>query len=271
MSSLGGSSLTGKVALVSGGGTGIGAAIAERFAAEGARVAVVGRRPQPLQEVAARCGAKAVVADLTDSSQAAAAVAETVAEFGGLDIVVANAGGHGFASVADTDDAAWQASLNVNLTTAFTTVRAALGQLVERRGSVVVISSLAGVFAGPNVAGYTVGKHALIGLTKSLARDYGVHGVRVNTLCPGWVRTPMADEEMDEYARHASVSSREEAYARVTANVPLRRAAEPAEMAAIVRFLASDEASYITGATIIADGGAHIVDLPTIAFDAMAP
>lgn len=262
-------SLEGRIALISGGGTGIGAAIAERFAADGARVAVVGRRPGPLREVADRCGAYPVVADLTDSAQVAAAVESVVRELGGVDIVVANAGGHGFASVADTDDDAWQASLNANLTTAFLTVRAALPQLVARKGSVVVISSLAGMFAGPKVAGYTVSKHALLGLTRSLARDYGRHGVRVNTLCPGWVRTPMADGEMDEFAQHASIGSRDEAYRTVTANVPLGRAAEPAEMAAIVRFLASDEASYLTGATIIADGGAHIVDLPTIAFDAM--
>lgn len=263
------SSLAGKVALISGGGTGIGAAIAKRFAADGARVVVVGRRPEPLRQVAADCGATPVVADLTDSTQARAAVEETVRMHGRLDIVVANAGGHGFSSVADTDDQAWQASLNANLTTAFTAVRAALPQLIENRGAVVVISSLAGVFAGPHVAGYTVSKHALIGLTKSLARDYGAQGVRVNALCPGWVRTPMADEEMDEFARHAAIADRDEAYRRVTENVPLRRPAEPAEMAAVVRFLASDESSYLTGATIIADGGAHIVDLPTIAFDAM--
>ncbi|GAB6856860.1 SDR family oxidoreductase [Microbacterium xylanilyticum] len=130
-----------------------------------------------------------------------------------------------------------------------------------------MISSLAGLFAGPSVAGYTVGKHALIGLTRTLARDYGKHGVRVNAVCPGWVQTPMADEEMDEFAAHAGLTSREEAYATVTADVPLHRPAQPAEIASVVRFLGSHESSYMTGSVLVVDGGAHIVDLPTTAFE----
>lgn len=259
--------LAGQVALVTGGGTGIGEAITARLIQEGARVAVVGRRREPLDAVAEKHGALPVVADMSDSAQARAAVDAVVAEFGRLDMVIANAGGHGFASVADTDDDAWQASLNANLTTAFKTVREAIPHLRTSAGRVVIVSSLAGLFAGPNVAGYTVGKHALIGLTKSLARDYGVHGIRVNALCPGWVRTPMADAEMDQFAKSAGLAGRDEGYSTVTANVPLRRAAAPAEMAGVVNFLVSPDSSYITGATIVADGGAHVVDLPTIAFD----
>ena len=259
--------LDGQVALVTGGGTGIGEAIAARLLQEGAAVAVVGRRREPLDAVAQKHGAFPVVADVADAAQARAAVDAVMTEFGRLDMVVANAGGHGFASVEDTDDAAWQASLTANLTTAFTTLREALPQLKQNGGRAVVVSSLAGQFAGPNVAGYTVGKHALIGLTRSLARDYGRDGVRVNALCPGWVRTPMADAEMDQFAEGAGLPGREEAYGAVTANVPLGRAAEPAEMAGVVNFLLSADSSYITGATIVADGGAHVVDLPTIAFD----
>jgi NAD(P)-dependent dehydrogenase (short-subunit alcohol dehydrogenase family) len=137
--------------------------------------------------------------------------------------------------------------------------------LTASRGSIVVVSSLAGLFAGPGVAGYTVGKHALLGLTRSLARDYGRSGVRVNAVCPGWVRTPMADEEMDDFARQAGLASREEGYAIVSKDVPLGRPAEPDEIAAVIRFLASPDASYVTGATLVVDGGAHIVDLPTTA------
>ncbi len=262
-----GASVAGKVVVVTGGGTGIGAAIAERFAAEDARVVVVGRRREPLEEVAERTGGTAIVADAANAGSARTAVETTLARLGRLDVLVNNAGGHGFSSVADTDDNSWAASLQANLTTAFVMAREALPALIEAKGQIVIISSLAGLFAGPSVAGYTVGKHALIGLTKTLARDYGRHGVRVNAVCPGWVRTPMADAEMDEFAGRAGLDGRETAYATVTADVPLRRPAAPCEIASIVRFLGSEESAYMTGAVLVADGGAHIVDLPTISFD----
>ena len=262
-----GSDVAGKVVVITGGGTGIGAAIAERFAVEGAHVVVVGRRAEPLQAVADAVGAVPMVADAADAVAARDVVKATLGRFGRLDVVVANAGGHGFSPVGDTDDDAWASSLRANLTTAFVLARESLPALIEAKGQIVIISSLAGLFAGPSVAGYTVGKHALIGLTRSLARDYGQHGVRVNAVCPGWVQTPMADEEMDEFAIRAGLDSRAIAYAAVTADVPLHRPAQPAEIAAIVRFLGSGESSYMTGAVLVADGGAHIVDLPTIAFD----
>ncbi len=262
-----GSSVAGKVVVVTGGGTGIGAAIAERFAAEGAHVVVVGRRREPLDEVAAAVGAVPIVADAADAADARGVVDEVLTRFGRLDVLVNNAGGHGFAPVGETDDEGWAASLRANLTTAFTMSREALPALIEAKGQIVVIASLAGLFAGPSVAGYTVGKHALIGLTKTLARDYGRHGVRVNAVCPGWVQTPMADAEMDEFSAHAGLDGRETAYATVTADVPLRRPAAPSEIASIVRFLGSGESSYMTGSVLVADGGAHIVDLPTTAFE----
>ena len=262
-----GADVAGKVVVITGGCTGIGAAIAERYAAEGAHVVVVGRRRAPLEEVAARTGALVVVADAGDGASARAAVHEILSHFGRIDVLVNNAGGHGFSAVGDTDDASWAASLHANLDTAFVMSRECLPALIEAKGQIVVISSLAGLFAGPSVAGYTVGKHALIGLTKTLARDYGRNGVRVNAVCPGWVQTPMADAEMDEFAAHAGLDTRAEAYATVTADVPLRRAAQPSEIASVVRFLGSGESSYMNGAVLVVDGGAHVVDLPTIAFD----
>lgn len=267
MSQGNGSPMAGRVVVITGGGTGIGAAIARRYADEGAKVVVIGRRPEPLAEVERAVGAYPIVADAADGPAARRAVAEVLARFGRLDVLVANAGGHGFSPVGDTDDASWEASLRANLTTAFVMAREALPALIESKGQIVIISSIAGLFAGPSVAGYTVGKHALIGLTRSLARDYGRDGVRVNAVCPGWVQTPMADDEMDEFAEQAGFTTRDEAYATVTADVPLRRAAQPSEIAAVVRFLGSAESSYITGAVIVADGGSHIVDVPTIAFD----
>lgn len=263
-----GASVEGKVVAITGGGTGIGAAVARRYAAEGAHVAVLGRRREPLEAVAADTGALVLPTDATDGASVRDALQTAVREFGALDVIVANAGGHGLSPVGETDDEDWQASLATNLTTAFTLLREALPHLIDSRGQAVIVASLAGVMAGPGVAGYTVGKHALIGLTKSAARDYGKKGVRVNAVCPGWVRTPMADGEMDEFMRHApEVRDREEAYRTVTRDVPLRRPASPEEIAAIVRFLGSGESSIMTGATIMADGGASIVDLPTVAFE----
>lgn len=262
-----GASVENDVVVVTGGGTGIGAAIADRFAAEGARVVLLGRRAGPLQEVAQRTGGLPIVADAGDAVSVKAAVATIIATYGRVDTLVCNAGGGGFATVGNTDDADWAASIHANLTTAFTTSREFLPALTRSHGRIVMISSLSGLFAGPAMAGYITAKHAVIGLTKSLARDYGSSGIRVNAICPGWVRTPLADEEMDELVEHLELSDRDEAYDLVTTDLPLRRVAEPADIAAAVRFLGSDESAYITGATLVVDGGAHIVDLPTLAFE----
>lgn len=257
---------TDRVALVTGAGTGIGAAVARRLVAEGAAVVLTGRRPEPLREVAAELGdrALAVPADAARGAAMAGAVAAARERFGRVDVVVANAGGHGLGAAADTTDEDWRLAVEANLTSAFVTVRAALPSLVSGGGSVVVVSSLAGLFAGPAVLGYTTTKHALIGLTRSVARDYGRFGVRANVVCPGWVRTPMADEQMDRFGARRGLS-RADAYALVTEHTPLGRPAEAAEVAAVVAFLASDDAAVVSGAVVTADAGASAVDLPTIA------
>jgi len=258
------------VALISGGGTGIGLAAARRLARDGYRVVLTGRRIDPLNVAAEQIGAVALAGDMTDTASVQEVVGGTLDRFGRLDAVLANAGGHGFSTVVDTDDESWATSLDANLTTAFKLCRAALPELARTRGRIAVISSLAGIAAGPSVAGYTVGKHALIGLTRSMARDYGKHGVRVNAICPGWVRTDMANAEMDELCAAMGLDGRSAAYAKVTEHVPLGRPADPEEIAGTIAFLLGPDSSYITGATLVADGGAHMVDLPTISFDALS-
>ena len=219
------------VALITGGGTGIGAAVTRRFHAEGGRALVMGRRKEPLDLVAAQTGAVAVVGDAADPADVRRAIRLATDSFGGLDILVANAGGHGFGTVATTDDATWAQATRSNLDTAFVATREALASLRERRGNIVVVSSLAGLFAGPEAAGYVTMKHALIGLTKSLARDFGPFGVRANAVCPGWVRTDMADGEMAVLMERHRLPSIDAAYELATRNVPLRRPAEPDEIA----------------------------------------
>jgi NAD(P)-dependent dehydrogenase (short-subunit alcohol dehydrogenase family) len=255
----------GKTALITGGGTGIGAEVARRIAKEGGKVALVGRRREPLEAVAWEIGASIFPADAADTKAMKQAVSDVVEALGGIDILIANAGGHGIGPTIDMSDETWALATRLNLNTAFVSARECLPQLIARGGNIVVLASIAGLFAGPDAAGYVTMKHACIGLAKSLARDYGRKGVRTNTVCPGWVRTPMADEEMDYVMTKHGLASRDEAYALVTKDVPLGRPALPQDVAAAVCFLASTEARMINGAILTVDGGAATVDLPTLA------
>jgi len=255
----------GQVALVTGGGTGIGEACVKLLAEEGATVGVLGRRRELVEAVAERHGGFAVVADAADSASMRATIAEIRERHGRLDLLIASAGGFGLGAATETSDADWQQAFNANLNTAFVSTRESLPLLSESRGNIVLIASIAALAAGPEVCGYTTFKHALIGLNRSLARDYGPQGVRVNCVCPGWVKTPMADAEMQPLMAQHGISL-DAAYAMVTADVPLRRPATPAEIAEVCAFLASPAAAIVTGAVLTADGGATIVDVPTLAF-----
>ncbi len=261
--------LVGKVALISGGGSGIGAAIARRFAAEGAKVALTGRRPEPIQSLAEEVGGLAVPGDTSDPAHAVSAVDRTLQAFGGLDVVVANAG-VGFGGTAgDVSDDTWRATIDINLTGSLFLVRAAIPHLEARgRGSIVLVSSVSGFVSSSSSAAYVASKAAMIGLAKSITVDFGPMGVRANALCPGWVHTPMGDESMDELAADRGIS-RDDAYRLATEMVPLRRAAEPDEIASCAVFLASNESSYVTGTTLLADGGGMAVDVASVAFDSL--
>jgi meso-butanediol dehydrogenase / (S,S)-butanediol dehydrogenase / diacetyl reductase len=258
-----------QTALITGGGTGIGAATARRLAAGGARVVLTGRRPEPLGAIAAELGdcAAAVAADAASAADMARAVSAARERFGPVGILVANAGGPGGGTAADVTDEAWAQSLHANLSTCLVSARACLPDLIETGGAIVVVSSIAGLAASPETVGYVTAKHGLIGLARSMARDFGPRGVRVNVVCPGWVRTPMADEEMDQLMELRGLASREAAYELATSQVPLRRPASPDEIAAVIAFLASPAASAVTGAVLTADCGATVVDLPTTAYD----
>ncbi len=254
-----------RVALVTGGGTGIGAAVARRLAADGYGVALTGRRAAPVEAVAAETGGLAVVADTGIAADAERAVAETIARFGGLDVLVCNAGIGGDGSLRDLPPDTWDDVLRVNLTGAFLAARAAIPHLVERRGGIVTISSAAGLRASPSSLAYCASKAGLAMLTQCIALDHGPEGVRANCVCPGWVRTPMADEEMDDLAERLG-TDRDGAYAACLVDVPLRRASRPEEIAATVAWLLSEEAAYVNGAVLPVDGGHTPVDVATVAF-----
>jgi NAD(P)-dependent dehydrogenase (short-subunit alcohol dehydrogenase family) len=260
--------LENKVALITGGGTGIGAATARLFAREGAKVVVTGRRPEPIERVATDVDGVAVAGDTSDPAHAAEAVAAAVSAFGGLDVLVAAAGIGGMAgSVGDMDDENWRRTLEVNLTGPMVMTRAAIPAMLERGGgSVVLVSSTNALSASPSSIAYDSSKAALNALARGIAVDHGPQGIRANALCPGWVITPMADASMDEMGAVNGGIGRKEAYDLATANVPTRRPGTAEEMANCCLFLASDESSIVNGATIVADGGALAVELTSTMF-----
>ena len=257
---------SGKSVLVTGGGTGIGAAVARRMASEGAHVALMGRRRAPLEAVAEEFGGLVVEGDAADTGSVRNAIAHIHSESDPVDILVANAGGHGIGPTVTMTDETWAEAGRLNLDTAFVCARECLPDLIERKGNIVIVSSIAGLFAAPDAAGYVTMKHACVGLGKSLARDYGRKGVRTNTVCPGWVATAMADEEMQMLVDERGLSSVDDAYRLVTKDVPLGRAATPEEVANVICFVASDEAAMMNGSIVTVDGGSTVVDLPTLAF-----
>jgi meso-butanediol dehydrogenase / (S,S)-butanediol dehydrogenase / diacetyl reductase len=258
--------LADKVAVITGGGSGIGAAVAQRFAAEGARVVITGRRREPLDEVARRIGGLAVPGDIAEPHHVTEIVESAIAAFGGIDVVVANSGIDRPGGVADVADVDWHRTLDVNLTGPMTLCRAAIPSMLERGGgSIVLVSSVNGLANAPGSVAYDVSKAALISLARSLAVDLGPAGIRANAVCPGWVVTPMADHDMDRLAAAHGVS-RDEAYRMATASVPLRRAATAEEIASCCLFLASDASSIVTGATLLADGGGRAVEIASTAF-----
>ncbi|HSL10858.1 MAG TPA: glucose 1-dehydrogenase [Actinomycetota bacterium] len=257
----------GKVAIVTGGGSGIGAATARRLADEGAAVALVGRREDRLRAAADPIGGLAVPADVADPASADAVVERTVEHLGGIDVVVVNAGVGFGGSVADVTDDHWRTTLDVNLTAAMRLVRAAVPSLAERPGAaIVLVSSVSGVVAAPSSAAYVASKAGLIALASSMAVDLAPRGIRANAVVPGWIRTEMGDDAVTEL-RDDGRRTLDEAYEVATAAIPLRRAAAPEEVAACIAFLASDDASYVTGAALAVDGGLLAVDPGALAFD----
>jgi len=206
----------------------------------------MGRRQAPLEVVSERF----VVGDVTSLDDCRRAVDQA----GPLDILVHNAGVGG---------TGWDDVLAVNLTAAYHLCELAEPGLIAQRGAVVTIGSNSAFVAGERDADYNAAKAGLVMLTRSLAVRLGPYGVRANPVCPGWVRTPMGDADMRQLS-----SDVEEAYRLVSRYVPLRRAAEPNEIASVVCFLASEDASYVTGAAVMVDGGSTAVDVTSVDFKA---
>jgi len=253
--------LVDRVALITGGGRGIGRAIALAFAREGASVAVVARTAAEVEAVAAEVrsqGRKAVAlpGDVTDSARVESVARAAAEALGPIQILVNNAGLAVSAKVLDTDDALWERHLRVNLTGAFYMSRAVLpGMLAARWGRIVNIASTAAREGFPYVAAYVASKHGLLGLTRALAMEVVAAGVTVNAICPGYVATDLTRESARRIQEKTG-RTYEQAIESLAAFSPQRRLVEPEEVAALAVVLASDEARGVTAQAWNVDGGA---------------
>ena len=253
-----------RVLLITGGGSGIGAAVARGAAALDWRVVITGRRAEALRRVADSApGVLAMPADMSEPEAVAGVVSQVAERWGRLDVVVANAGVMHEGSAAGTDPSDWRRVLDVNLTGPYLLAREAMPLLRGSRGSFIAVGSIAGLRVPAGAAAYAVSKAALDMLVRTIAVDEGPHGVRANIVCPGWVRTEMADGEMASFGGPLGLDE-EGAYAEVSRLVPLGRPALPDEVAGAVLWLAGAEASYITGASLTVDGGTTLVDPGTV-------
>ena len=247
--------LEGMTALVTGGGRGIGRAVALAFAAEGARVAVAARTVAEIEAVAAECGggAVAIPLDVTDEAACEAAVADARRRLGGLEVLVNNAGIATSRKFTELDTTSWRRVLAVDLDGPFFLTRAALPPMLEQgSGAVIAIASVAARVGMPYVAAYTAAKHGLLGMMRSLAAEHVRRGVTFNCVCPGYVDTPMTEESVANIIARTG-RSREQALEPLL--TPQGRLVSPEEVAAVCVLLASREGRGITGQAINVDGG----------------
>jgi len=255
--------LEGKVALITGGGTGIGAAIAERFVAEGARICITGRRQEPLDKVARALPSGKVVTCSGDTSKdedVARMVTTTIAFGGKIDVLVNNAGISANGPVGEADRAMWRKVIEVNLTGPFLLMQETIPHMIKNgAGSIINIASLGGMRCLPNMPAYCASKAGLIMLTQQAALDYGPQKIRCNAVCPGAVRTSMVEKEFGEIGKMLGYDV-DTYFSMISEAMPLKRFTRPDEIGGVCTFLASDDSSFMTGAALLIDAGTAIVD-----------
>jgi NAD(P)-dependent dehydrogenase (short-subunit alcohol dehydrogenase family) len=249
------SDLDGRVAVVTGGGKGIGKAVAQSLAGAGARVALLGRDVAALEAAAAPIGGLAVACDVAESEQIAAAFGQVRAALGPIGVLVNNAGITASVKTVDMDEAMWERILRVNLTGAFLCCKAALpDMLAQRWGRIVNVASIAARSGLRYSSAYSASKHGLLGLTRSLALEVARQGITVNAVCPGWTATEMLDAAVSNISASTGRSPAD-ASATLAAMSPQNRIVEPDEVARAVLFLAGAGAMGITGQALNIDGG----------------
>ena len=243
--------LAGRTALITGAATGIGHAVAELFASHGARTVLFGLGGPALDAAADATGAIAVHGDVTSEADIARAIGSCGQR---LDIVLNAAGLIVPDEPLTLTDETWTKTLDVNLTGTMRVCRAALPLLKQRGGAIVNVASVAAFNSSPDSVSYAASKAAVVSYTRSLAYAHGADGIRANAVAPGWVRTPMSEYEMQLLAARKG-STAEDEFDALKERIALRRIAIPLEIASCCLFLVSDEASFVTGAVLVADGG----------------
>ncbi len=239
----------GKVVIVTGGASGMGAASARAFAQAGARVVIVDRNRALAQQIAAELGAQVQVGDVSDPAFCNSVVEQTVQQQGRLDVLVNAAGIIVRARGEETSDEEWQRVMGVNVSGTFFMCRAAIRAMKPQgSGAIVNFGSIWGDLGAAGVAAYCASKGAVHNLTRALALEHAQDGLRINAVCPGEVNTPMLRSERKEPVTP-------ELLQRLAETVPMGRLADPAEIAQVVLFLASSQASYMTGSLVLVDGG----------------
>lgn len=256
--------LEGKTALITGGGTGIGAAITKRFIADGAKVCITGRRQSMLDQAVQSLPADMVTTCSGDVSKYrdVERMVETTVKFGnGLHVLVNNAGIDPGGTVVDLDEELWRKVIEINLTGSFLAMKASIPHMMKGGGgSIINISSLGGLRCLPGMAAYCTSKAAINMLTKQAALDYGRFKIRCNAVCPGATRTEMLEEALSPLTGVLKTDV-DGVFACISSNVPLHRVATPDEISGICSYLASDDSSFMTGSVLLIDGGASIVDV----------
>ena len=246
--------MQGKVAFVTGAGTGIGAATALRLAQEGATVVICGRRQAPLDVVVAQIKAaggkaEAVQADVSDEAGFTAAIEAAAQRHGQLDVLVNNAMAYSWGSIEDTSTADWHSNFSTSVDGTFWGTRAAMKLMKARGGSIINLSSICGLLGTPQMSGYSAAKAAIINFSRAAAAEGAAQGIRVNVVVPAVVETPATAFMLSDEASRQTTEKL----------IPMGRVGQPEEVANAILFLASDEASYITGAALPVDGGRSAV------------
>jgi len=257
--------LEGKAALITGAGSGIGAAIAERFVSDGAKICITGRRQEKLDEMAQKLPAGTVLrcaGDVTKVEDVRRMVETALVFTGRLDVLVNNAGiDPGGATIVDTDSELWHRVLETNLTGPFNLMKAAIPHMIEGGGgSIINIASLGGLRCLPGMPAYCTSKAGLIMLTQQVALDFGPDKIRCNAVCPGGTRTEMLEESLGPLA-DVLETDLDGVFECISSMVPLRRTADPAEISGLCSYLASDDSTFMTGSVLLIDGGAAMVDV----------